>query len=220
MKHEFIRTHITATPFDNPHIKRIIGHEMNHQNKLRQRRITICDPFARESFTTSAPQGLTCITNDINPEMPTHYHLEAHDFARLMVSQGQEFDLILWDPPYNLSQLKRQYEGIGKELEYWQTLSPFGEAKDIISRCLKPGGSIVSFGFGSRCGFGENRGLTRMAIYNLEPAGTENRYNIQVVVERKLQHQLMNIQSKQPSDTDEESLQRLNHRFDFNQSLF
>lgn len=219
MKHEFIRTHITATPFDNPHVKRIIGREMEHQNKINERRIDICDPFARESWTTKNPQGVNTITNDLNEEMPTDYHLEANDFCEIMQDGDMEFDLILWDPPYNLSQLKRQYDGIGKKLELWQTLNPFGRAKDAIVSCLRPGGSIISFGFGSR-GFGEVRGVSKVAIFNLEPSGTEYRYNIQVVVERKLQHQLMNIEPQNTGNTNEEPLQRSNHSLDFNQSLF
>lgn len=186
MKHEYIRTHITATPFDNPHIKRIIAEEVRHQSNRVRDRVRICDPFARESWLTTKPQGVVGITNDINPDMPTDYHLEAKAFAEHMCYTGEEFDLILFDPPYNLSQLKRQYDGIGKDLELWQTLNPFGECKDLLSKCLVDGGSIVSLGFGSR-GFGRIRGLEKVALYNLEPSGTEWRYNIQVVVERKLQ---------------------------------
>ena len=36
-------------------------------------------------------------------------------------------------------------------------------------------------------GFGEYRGMTKTEVWNLEPSGTEYRYNIQVVVERKNQ---------------------------------
>ena len=195
MKHEYVRTHITKEPFKNPVVKRIIEDEIRFQNKKRKRVIDICDPFARESFTTSSPQGLNVITNDLNPEMPTDFHMEANDFGEFCVKAEHKFDLILFDPPYNLSQLKRQYDGIGKKLELWQTLNPFGRCKDALAKCLRPGGSIISFGFGSR-GFSDARGLSKVAIYNLEPSGTEYRYNIQVVVEHKLQHNLMDIQSK------------------------
>ena len=114
MKHEYVRTHITKEPFKNPVVKRIIEDEIRFQNKKRKRVIDICDPFARESFTTSSPQGLNVITNDLNPEMPTDFHMEANDFGEFCVEKNRKFDLILFDPPYNLSQLKRQYDGIGK----------------------------------------------------------------------------------------------------------
>lgn len=189
MKHEYIRTHITATPFDNPHIKRIIAEEVRHQSNRVKRRVKVCDPFARESWLTTKPQGIIGITNDLNEAMPTDYHLEARDFAVFMLESGQKFDLILFDPPYNLSQLKRQYDAIGHDLKLWQTLNPFGEAKDLLAQCLNPGGSVISLGFGSR-GFGKFRSMEKVALYNIEPSGTEWRYNIQVVVERRLQRQI------------------------------
>ena len=199
MKHEYIRTQITATPFDNPHVKRIIYQEISHQNKIRQRPIDICDPFARESWMTKTPQGINTITNDLNEKMPTDYHMEANDFCEHMAYMGEQFDIILWDPPYNLSQLKRQYDGIGKKLEQWQTLNPFGNAKDAITNCLRSGGSIISFGFNSK-GFDGHRGMTKIAIYNLEPSGNEYRYNVQVVVERKFQTKITSFSAISEQD--------------------
>jgi len=201
MKHIFRRTHITAQPFDNPHIKRIIAEEVRHQSNLVQKSVRVCDPFARESWLTTKPQGIQGITNDLNPEMPTDYHLEAREFAKKMHDDGEEFDLILFDPPYNLSQLKRQYDGMGKDLELWQTLNPFGECKDFLGKCLSPNGSIISFGFGSR-GFGPYRNLEKIALYNFEPSGTEWRYNIQVIVERRLQRSLTSFE--QAAEIEEE----------------
>jgi len=190
VKHIYRVTHVTAQPFDNPHIMKIIKDEVRHQQYNRGiKKIRIVDPFARESWLTTKPQHIDGITNDLNQEMPTDYHLEAKDFSQLMYDNGEEFDIILYDPPYNLTQLKRQYDGIGKDLELWQTLNPFGESKDLLAKCLAPGGSVIHLGFGSR-GFGSRRGLEKIAIHNLEPSGTENRYNVQVVVERKYQRSL------------------------------
>lgn len=190
MKHYYQVAAITATPFDNPHVKKIISDEVRYQSKLvKPFTIKACDPFARTSWLTSKPQGLESITNDIDTNMPTDYHLEAKDFAKKMHEDGHRFDLILFDPPYNLTQLKRKYDGIGKDLELWQTNNPFGECKDILSKCLTAGGSIISFGFSSK-GFGHHRGLEKIALYNFEMPGGLDRYNVQVVVERKYQRSL------------------------------
>ena len=187
MKHHWRVTHITARPFENPHIRRIIDSSIRTQSELKKaQRINACDPFARESFTTKGQQGVNWTTNDLNEEMPTNFHLEANDFCELMLTCNMQFDLVVWDPPYNLSQLKRQYQGIGKDLEHWQTLNPFGRAKNAMAKCIPPNGHVISLGFGSR-GFGRARGFEKIAVYNFEPSGTENRYNIQVVVERKVQ---------------------------------
>jgi hypothetical protein len=187
MKHHWRRTHITAQPFDNPHIRRIINKSIELQSiRKKHERINCCDPFARSSFTTEYQQGQNWTTNDLNPEMPTAFHLEANEFCEVMRTSNMKFDLVVWDPPYNLSLLKRLYDGIGKELEHWQTLNPFGKAKDAMAECIVPNGHVISFGFGSR-GFGRSRGFEKIAIYNFEPSGSEWRYNIQIVVERKVQ---------------------------------
>lgn len=192
MIHEHFVTHITATPFDNPHVKRIIDKSIRAQMERTQGRIKICDPFARESFTTKKMQGIDFTTNDLNEDMPTDYHLEANTFCQLMKDTKQIFDLVLFDPPYNLTQLKRNYDGIGKELELWQTLNPFGHAKNALAKLVPIGGHVIHFGFGSR-GFGKIRGFEPIALYNLEPAGTENRYNIQVKVEVKVQKSIFDF---------------------------
>ncbi len=167
MKHHYQVTHITNEPFTNPHIMKIILNEVRYQQKRRGiKTVRICDPFARESWLTTKPQHIQGTTNDLNTDMPTDYHLEAKDFSQLMYDTGEEFDIILYDPPYNLSQLKRQYDGIGKKLELWQTLNPFGEARDLLAMCLRFGGSVISFGFGSR-GFGKNRGCEKMPFTTL-----------------------------------------------------
>lgn len=194
MIHEWKRTHITAYPFDNPFIRSIIAKSIRRQNELTigdgiPRPLDACDPFANSSFTTKNPQGINFITNDLNLDMPTDFHMEANDFGELMKTTSKEFDLLLWDPPYNLTQLKRQYEGIGMELKQWQTLNPWGRAKDALAECIRLGGHVISFGFGSR-GFSKRRGFETLAIYNLEPTGTEYRYNIQVIVEQKVQRTL------------------------------
>jgi len=205
MKHEYIITHITAEPFSNPHVRRIIDDVIGKcmeglrdewttgrrfSDSRREFRVHGIDPFARESFTTKHNQGQKWITNDINEMMPTLYHLEAHEFAHMMNEQEQSVDLVLFDPPYNLSQLKRQYDDIGKDLPHWQTLNPWGGCKDMLAEVVRVGGYAVSMGFGSRCRFGDRRGFTVQAIYNIEPSGTENRYNVQLVVEKKTQHKL------------------------------
>ena len=218
MKHEYIRTHITAEPFSNPHVRKVIdGVIENALLGLRDEwttgrvfsdtrptfRVHGCDPFARESFTTQHNQGQKWITNDFNEMMPTLYHLEAHEFADLMLENQRMFDVLVFDPPYNLSQLKRQYEGIGKTLPHWQTLRPWHRCKDTLAKCVRVGGYAVSMGFGSRCRFGDRRGFKTLAIYNIEPAGKEDRYNIQLVVEEKTQTALSDYVSKKKNFSSE-----------------
>lgn len=61
----------------------------------------VIDPFANvSSFGT--------ITNDLNPEMPTDYHLDALEFLQM---QPDNFaDMVLFDPPYSSHQASECYK--------------------------------------------------------------------------------------------------------------
>ena len=62
------------------------------------------DPFARDSKVAS-------ITNDLNPETAAQYHLLAAEFLQLPAVYGA--DLVIYDPPYSLRQVKECYNGCG-----------------------------------------------------------------------------------------------------------
>lgn len=55
----------------------------------------IIDPFARNNKWGN-------ITNDLNPDCSTKYHLDARDFVKKILDEkGEEFaDIVLFDPPY------------------------------------------------------------------------------------------------------------------------
>lgn len=185
MSHQ--RTNITSEPFTNPHIRKIIDRviriaTINNNYQM----IKICDPFARQSFTTRL-QGT--ITNDLNEMMPTDYHLEFKEFATMMHEQEQQFDLVLFDPPYSLRQLKEQYDGIGKDLELWQTKNMWKDGKDLLGDLVKPGGYVISLGW-STAGFGKKRGFAKKEVHVFEQVAREDRYSLLLTVERKVQTKL------------------------------
>lgn len=49
-----------------------------------------CDPFAGMCSPAQ-------VTNDINPEMPTKYHMDALEF--LKAQEDEKYDGVLFDPP-------------------------------------------------------------------------------------------------------------------------
>jgi len=186
------RTNLTSKPFDNPHIRQIIDRmirtvtTLNINQEKFGRDVLICDPFANQSFTS----GLyNCITNDLNPGFNTHFNLEFKDFAKKMKLDGMKFDLILFDPPYSLRQLKDHYDGIGKDLELWQTHNMWSEGKDHLIDCLIPGGYIISFGWHSS-GWGKKRGMVKKEIHLFEQVAREDRYDLIMTIERKEQSKL------------------------------
>ena len=100
-------TSITHEPFSNVHIRKVLDDVMSHVMYDTNGQGTLCDPFARESFTTLLPN---CITNDLNPEFKCDYNLEFKEFAYTIQERGHVLDLVFFDPPYSLTQLKKQYE--------------------------------------------------------------------------------------------------------------
>lgn len=114
-------------------IKGIVSNEVFEAYIRANGNAVIIDPFARKSqFGT--------LTNDINPEYSTDYHMDALDFMR---EQPDEIaDLVLYDPPYSITQAAQLYKSYGKEklevnvsnMAYWARL------KDEIARVLKRGG--------------------------------------------------------------------------------
>lgn len=184
-------TNVTAYPFDNPHIRKIIDRVINQINYKYLQGIMhghplFVDPFANDSFTNFL-QG--CITNDLNKKFNTNYNLEFKDFAYEMKELNHEFDLVLFDPPYSLRQLKDQYDGIGKDLKLWQTHNMWGEGKDVLAHQVKLGGYVISLGW-STAGFGKKRGFVKKEVHVFEQVAREDRYSLFLVVEQKLQSKL------------------------------
>lgn len=177
---------MTSEPFSNRKIRKIIDEYIRKLHQKYYGNFQICDPFARESFSVELPN---CITNDLNPKFDTDHNLEFNDFAKLMETKQQKFKLVLFDPPYNLSLLKKHYDGIGKDLKRWQTHSMWGKGKDCLARCVEPGGYVISFGYNTH-GFGHKRGFDKIAVHVLECRAREDQYNLLITVEQKMQKQL------------------------------
>lgn len=107
------------------------------------------DPFARNS-------ELATITNDLNPDFDTTHNMDALDFLKTI--DDNSADMVLFDPPYSLRQLKECYDSIGASLSQYQTQHFFSDVKDEIARITKLGGVVFSFGWSSQ-GMGKSRGF-------------------------------------------------------------
>lgn len=98
------------------------------------------------------------IHNDIDKSKDVDYHMCALDFLKTF--DDASIDTLLYDPPYSLRQLKEVYSGIGISLNYEHTTTFFRDIKNEISRIMKPGGTVYSFGWDS-VGIGKNRGFKK-----------------------------------------------------------
>ncbi len=118
---------------------------------------TWIDPFANRN-------KLATITNDLNTEFDTDYHLDALDFLKLFDSES--IDGVLYDPPYSPRQVSECYNNVGYNVTWDTTKASFwGNHKREISRIVKLGGKVITFGWNSG-GIGYKYGfeITRILI--------------------------------------------------------
>lgn len=153
-------------------IKELLEQEMGSGFLLKGR---WCDPFAGQYSPAQ-------VRNDLNPNSPAEFHMEALDF--LKQQSDDEYDGVLFDPPYSPRQVKECYEGIGMNTVAPNTkMSFYSMAKNQIQRIVQPGGKVICFGWNSM-GMGKNRGFVMERILLVPHGGSKN--DTIVTVEKKL----------------------------------
>lgn len=126
----------------------------------------IVDPFANECKYGT-------IRNDLNPEFDTDYHMDALQFLQSL--DDESADLVLYDPPYSISQASEMYKSYGKEkleinvanMKYW------AECKNNVARILKPNGRVICCGWNTN-GLGKGRGFEMTSILIVSHGGSKN----------------------------------------------
>lgn len=149
--------------FTIPPIKEFVEKEVNFYAKQGK---VILDPFAnRCKYGT--------VTNDLNPEYGTDFCMDALKF--LESRENESADLVLYDPPYSMTQAAEIYHSYGRErlevsfsnMRYWKL------CKDSIARILRRGGECLSFGWNSN-GLGKRRGFEMVEILLVSHGGSRN----------------------------------------------
>ncbi|OYS80638.1 adenine-specific DNA methylase [Limosilactobacillus reuteri] len=136
----------------------------------------IIDPFANDN------KEFARITNDLNPEMDTDYHLDAYDFLCLFPTNS--VDMVLYDPPYSPRQVSESYKNVGHEVTALDTSAQWRKKHlDEIQRILRVGGKCISFGWNSN-GVGKKRNFQIEQILLVAHGGSHN--DTIVTVERKI----------------------------------
>lgn len=126
----------------------------------------IVDPFAN-----SCKYGN--LTNDLNPEFDTTYHMDALEFLKMLPNESA--DLVLYDPPYSITQASQLYKEYGRDklevsvsnMKYWAS------CKDNIARILKKSGVCLCFGWNTN-GIGKSRGFEMTDILIVAHGGSKN----------------------------------------------
>jgi DNA modification methylase len=99
------------------------------------------DPFANRN-------KLAHVTNDLNLEFDTDYHLDALDFLKMF--DDNSVDGVLYDPPYSPRQVSECYKNVGLNVTWDTTKASFwSNHKKEISRIVKKDGKVITFGWNS-----------------------------------------------------------------------
>ena len=141
------------------------------------------DPFANDA-------RIATVTNDLNPAFDCDFSMDALALAaHLQRSFGAEqFDRLVFDPPYSVRQVAECYAGVGLTVTAELTRSSFySNLKDALAPLITPGGLVVSFGWSSN-GFGKCRGFEIERILLVAHGGAHN--DTICTVERKKQTSL------------------------------
>jgi hypothetical protein len=123
------------------------------------------DPFAGKTSPAE-------ITNDLNPELKTAFHLEASEFAERLKSGLKG---ILFDPPYSFRQIKECYKGVGRTFtkEDSQQWGRWTKLKNILAPKVIEGGYVISCGWNTS-GFGAKRSFEIVEILLVAHGGGHN----------------------------------------------
>lgn len=123
------------------------------------------DPFANQN-------KLATITNDLSLEFDTDYHMDALDFMKMFANDS--VDGVLYDPPYSPRQVSECYNNVGYSVTWDTTKASFwGNHKREISRIVKLGGKVITFGWNSG-GIGYKYGFEIKRILLVPHGGWHN----------------------------------------------
>ena len=162
-----------AETFSVPAISRLLDRWL----PMELESAVIVDPFARNSKRGN-------VTNDLNPNTTSDFHMLAEEFVQNHVADGSA-DFVLFDPPYSPRQIAECYQQVGRQCSTKDTQNArlYKSVKDGLHRMLKPSGIAICCGWNS-LGFGLTRGYEMLEILLVTHGGAHN--DTIVTVERKL----------------------------------
>lgn len=97
----------------------------------------VLNPFAGETRLSEYKRGITEIRNDLDPERPAEYHVDAAELGEIF--DEESFDVVVLDPPFDQTQADEHYDGMHAR--------DMGTVRKNLAPLVKPGGAMVEFGW-------------------------------------------------------------------------
>lgn len=143
---------------------------------IRKYQKSLCiDPFANSN-------KIADVTNDIDTQYDTDFHLDAIDFLKLFGDRS--IGTVLFDPPYSPRQVSEVYKQVEAVVNMQTTQSSFwSKLKQQIARVTEHNGIVITCGWNSG-GVGEGYGFEIQEILLVAHGGWHN--DTIVTVERKI----------------------------------
>jgi len=95
------------------------------------------------------------IRNDIDPNCPADYHLDAYELVMKFISENKKFDTIILDSPWNYRKAREKYGG--------RYIGRLTKMKNELSKILNDNGRTISWGYDT-VGMSKSRGFSKIAI--------------------------------------------------------
>jgi hypothetical protein len=135
----------------------------------------VIDPFANKN-------KLANITNDLDEQYDTDYHMDALDFLKKF--DDNSVDCVLYDPPYSVRQVSEVYRKLGHSVNMETTQASYwSKQKKEIGRIVNRNGIVISCGWNSGS-IGKKYGFEILEILLVPHGGAHN--DTIVTVERKI----------------------------------
>ena len=135
----------------------------------------VIDPFANKN-------KLANITNDLDEQYDTDYHMDALDFLKKF--DDNSVDCVLYDPLYSVRQVSEVYRKLGHSVNMETTQASYwSKQKKEIGRIVNRDGIVISCGWNSG-GIGKKYGFEILEILLVPHGGAHN--DTIVTVERKI----------------------------------
>lgn len=149
--------------------------ELINKYLITDKKAIIIDPFANKNKIAN-------ITNDLDPQYDTTYHLDALDFLKQF--KDSSVDMVLYDPPYSPRQVSECYKALDKTVNMATTQASYwSNHKKEIGRIVKPNGIVITCGWNSG-GIGQKYGFEIDEILLVAHGGWHN--DTIVTVEHKI----------------------------------